>query len=173
MTKVLIATVLAGLALAAPAAAKQGQEIKMSPEVSAFTPGGPQTMVVTLVRVSDTGGAPRERPLPGVPLRLVLENVDTHREVVAVGTATDARGRSRISLTTPASGSWRPTVLAGRESFALPTRVFGAQVSAAPAGEGSSFPWLPVSVGGALVLVLAGGLARRARHPRPRLGGVG
>jgi hypothetical protein len=112
----------------------------------------------------------------GVRPRLELENLDTHRRVVAVGTPTDGRGHSRITLDAPASGRWHPTVLAGRQSFDLPTTVFGpfdSPASSAPAGEGSSFPWLPVSVGGALVLILAGGLARRARHPRPRLGGVG
>lgn len=173
MRKLLIAAVLASLALAAPAAAKEGQEIKMAPEVSALTPGASQTVALTLVRVTERGGALRERPLRGVQPRLTLENVETHRVVVAVGTPTDARGHSRIRVSAPASGDWRPTVLAGRQSFDLPTRSFGEPAASAPAGEGSSFPWLPVSAGGALVLVLAGALARRARHPRPRLGGVG
>jgi hypothetical protein len=173
MRKALAAAGLALLVLAPPVSAKTGSEMTMAPELTQLRAGTTQTVTMRLVRVSDRGGRMHERPLRGVQPLLTLENLDTHRRVTAVGTASDARGRSRLRVDVPARGRWRPTVLAGHQGFDLPTLAYGPFDSAGPSPRspaGGAFPWLPAIAGALAALAAAGLLARRRpKRARPRL----
>lgn len=166
MRRLTIAVLLAGLALAAPAAAKEGEEIEVVPSVGQLQGGATQDLQVTLVRVRDGAAA----PVPGVRPILALQNVATQRRIEVLGTPTDAHGRSGIHVRVPATGRWRPQLLVGPRFWDYPVLSFGGAPGRASAGEaGSGFPWLPVAAAGALSLVLLGALGRRVHLRRVAL----
>jgi hypothetical protein len=163
MRKLPIAVLLAALATAAPAAAKEDEEIEVVPGVVQLQGGATQDLRVTLVRFRDGAVA----PVRGVRPILALQNVSTQRRIEAVGTPTDARGHSGIRVHVPATGRWRPQLLAGPRFWDYPVLDFGAAPArATPRPADSGFPWLPVAAGGALLVLLLGALGRR--HHRPR-----
>ena len=166
MGKLTIAVLLAGLALAAPAAAKDGRQIQTVPGVAQLLAGGTRTMTLTVVDLSARGGAERARPVRGVRRCSPSRTWRRYRRVTAIGSPTDADGHSRLRVAVPASGRWRAELAVGPRFWDYPAVDFGEAAAATVRERGSSFPWIPVAAAGALALVLIGALGRRVHLRR-------
>jgi hypothetical protein len=171
--RAMLPIVVTVLALSPPAAAKEGVDAMMSPELGALVPGKIQTLVVRLRRIRDTRSGVRETPVRGVRPVLELVEAKTQRRRTAAGTTTGRDGRSWLRLAVPAGGDWRPTLRYGRVSFKYEPTVFGpVEASSAPRDRAptkrreSGFAWAPAGAGlaGAFALLSVAWARRRIRR---------